>query len=351
MSRILQYTNNCVNCINYQHISIYIEEAVTKDISCVLTSLIKILLYKNCRTIAGFQNLIQKEWFLVGHQFSKRTNLVSSNSNSVFKSFLTTMSIVVPVGDTTNPINTSIYSATNNSASNESSDSEYEYIPIFLLFLDCVHQILIQNPNEFEFNEEYLITLYDYSLTGIPITFTFNGIYDWLSYKNDSKNNLSDSQVNYLIDMNWKWSSHLTIQNPEKTLFLNRLFKMDKLDGGKEISVSEQIHDLKFWDKCYLRWYNMLLINDEYRSETSLAIKKLTISTNSNELSSNLLFRQMSLNEAECTKSASYASYVGTTDSKKKKDSTEVETIKTTKIRGTTVITRKATDGNKESTI
>ena len=310
---------------------------MSKDISCVLTSLMKLLLYKKYRTIAGFQNLIQKEWFLNGHNFSKRSNLV--NSNSTFKSFISTINMIVPThvlggGVTNHPISSSIYS-TNDSSSAEltSFDREHDYTPIFLLFLDCVHQILIQNPNEFEFNEEYLIIMYDYSLTGIPITFTFNGVDDWFSYKNEYKNQLNEAQLNYLVDLNWKWATHLNIQNPEQTLFLNRFFSNSK---NEEISVSEQIYDLKFWDKCYLRWYNLLLIDDTRRGDHMNSSKKT--STITGELSG--LFRQMSSVGSEFVKPASYASYVGTSDQRKKNEEG-----------GRTAITRKTTDGNFESTI
>lgn len=45
--------------------------------------------------------------------------------------------------------------ASSQSQSNESSGQPVT--PTFLLFLDCLFQLLLQYPNEFEYNEAYLI--------------------------------------------------------------------------------------------------------------------------------------------------------------------------------------------------
>lgn len=70
------------------------------DNTLVVTSLVQILLNSECRTLKGFQNLIEREWLQAGHPFSKRC----------FKS---------------------AYGI---------SQSKQEG-PIFLLFLDCVKQV------------------------------------------------------------------------------------------------------------------------------------------------------------------------------------------------------------------
>ena len=70
------------------------------DNTLVVTSLVQILLNPECRTLIGFKNLIEREWLLAGHQFSKRC----------FKSAYGT-----------------------SSAKQEG--------PVFLLFLDCVKQV------------------------------------------------------------------------------------------------------------------------------------------------------------------------------------------------------------------
>ena len=103
------------------------------DNTLIVTSLVQILLNPECRTLKGFQMLIEREWLLAGHPFSKRC----------FKS---------------------AYGST---------PSKQEG-PVFLLFLDCVRQLIEQFPMSFEFTEELLIILYDNSIAPQYGTFLAN---------------------------------------------------------------------------------------------------------------------------------------------------------------------------------
>lgn len=53
-----------------------------------------------------------------------------------------------------------------------------EQSPLFLLFLDCVWQLLQQFPGEFEFSETFLTTIWDSVFLPIFDTFQFNSEYD-----------------------------------------------------------------------------------------------------------------------------------------------------------------------------
>ena len=64
----------------------------------------------------GFQTLVNREWIEFGHKFGDRTGIAPTN------------------------------------------DDPNERCPVFLQWLDCVHQIVKQFPDYFEFNLQYLVS-------------------------------------------------------------------------------------------------------------------------------------------------------------------------------------------------
>jgi myotubularin-related protein 1/2 len=84
------------------------------------------------RTLRGFVVLIEKDWLMFGHQFGLRNGLISKDK------------------------------------------TEDEFSPIFLQWLDCVHQIMWQNPQAFEFNMELVNFIADNLFSGRYGTFLFN---------------------------------------------------------------------------------------------------------------------------------------------------------------------------------
>ena len=75
-----------------------------EDITLCVTSLAQVILNPDCRTVRGFEALIVREWIHAGHPFWSRT--------------------------TKGPFNDSV-----------ASKSE-TYAPTFILFLDCVWQVI-----------------------------------------------------------------------------------------------------------------------------------------------------------------------------------------------------------------
>lgn len=60
-----------------------------------------------------------------------------------------------------------------------------EECPLFLLFLDCTWQLLQQYPQDFEFTETYLTTMWDAAFMPIFDTFQFNSEHDRLVARNE----------------------------------------------------------------------------------------------------------------------------------------------------------------------
>ena len=102
------------------------------DRTSQLSSLSQILLDPFFRTINGFAILIEKDWLSFGHQFALRNGI------------------------------------------NIKQSAEDQSSPIFLQFLDAVHQLQLQYPNSFEFNEKFLIFLAKVHNLNLYGTFMFN---------------------------------------------------------------------------------------------------------------------------------------------------------------------------------
>ncbi|XP_050987509.1 myotubularin-related protein 11 isoform X1 [Labeo rohita] len=123
-TRWLDYTRCClrkaaeVACLlRGGHMTVVLQEPEDRDMNCVVCSLVQVMCDPHCRTVAGFQGLVQKEWITAGHKFLSRINY--------------------------------------------HRESDKEEAPVFLLFLDCVWQLWAQYPARFQLTEDYLLTLHD----------------------------------------------------------------------------------------------------------------------------------------------------------------------------------------------
>lgn len=97
-----------------------------------IVALAKILLDPYYRTLEGFQLLVETEWLDYGHKFGDRCG------------------------------------------HQENADDVSEQCPVFLQWLDCVHQLLKQFPCLFEFNEAFLVKLVQHTYSCLYGTFLCN---------------------------------------------------------------------------------------------------------------------------------------------------------------------------------
>ncbi|CAF1286587.1 unnamed protein product [Rotaria magnacalcarata] len=103
------------------------------DTTLLVTSLAQVLLHPDCRTITGFEALIEREWIQAGHPFRTRCTRAAFGKSS----------------------------------------RGYES-PLFTLFLDCTWQLLQQFACSFEFNDTLLIQLFEHAYSSKFGTFIFN---------------------------------------------------------------------------------------------------------------------------------------------------------------------------------
>lgn len=106
--------------------------------------------------------------------------------------------------------------------------------PVFLLFLDCMFQLISQCLSAFEFSETHLISLYDASLSGLYSTFLFNSSREFFAAKNPYKTETSSfaarSDYHSVLPQAWgRWMDALPrdirerCYNPFHFLFASHL--------------------------------------------------------------------------------------------------------------------------------
>lgn len=123
ISDLLKLTIEMVNILQRKS-SIGLIEKFDRNWNCVLSSLIQIFVDPEKRTMKGFESLLSKEWLYLSGYKQWKTRYGEKRIKN----------IVDP-------------------------DSI-----LFLLFIDSVHQLIIQNPKSFEFSTFFLIYLIDYQV-------------------------------------------------------------------------------------------------------------------------------------------------------------------------------------------
>ncbi|XP_065296214.1 myotubularin-related protein 9 isoform X2 [Dermacentor albipictus] len=124
-------------CLDQDERSVVIHGSEGTDSTLLACSLAQVILDPDCRTMRGFQALVEREWLRAGHPFRLRCQ---------------------------------------QGAFAPASMRTKEQSPTFLIFLDCVFQIHQQFACSFEFNEQFLIMLFEHSYCSSFGTFLANSM-------------------------------------------------------------------------------------------------------------------------------------------------------------------------------
>ncbi|VDM56899.1 unnamed protein product, partial [Angiostrongylus costaricensis] len=176
-------------------------------LSAVVSSLVQICCDRYYRTLEGLDSLIAKEWIGLGHPFAERLlGIPNGNNDAVIA-------------------------------------------PTFLLFLDCLAQLIRLYPMQFSYTQHALIALWDLSLAGIVPAFCASSVGDQLSsnrcggpfplerffhesYTRLFSNVTNTAALSYCVSSSFEGTPLIyDVIRPPRTLA-----------------------DIMLWNECYLRW-------------------------------------------------------------------------------------------------
>lgn len=185
-------------CIDKEGAMVLVHGSDGTDTTLIVTSLTQLILDPDCRTVTGFEALLEREWLQAGHPFADRC-AKSSFANSKLRL--------------------------------ES--------PVFLLFLDCAWQIWQQFPCSFEFNEDFLVMLFKHAYASQFGTFLCN-----------SELERSRLKVKSMTVSLWSY-----LNRPDQlSMYLNALYEPNQ----SVIWPSVAPHSLQLWSTLYQSWQRYL---------------------------------------------------------------------------------------------
>ncbi|XP_018569560.1 myotubularin-related protein 3 isoform X2 [Anoplophora glabripennis] len=156
-----------------------------------IVALAELLLDPYYRTIDGFRILIEREWLAFGHKFADRCGHSSG------------------------------------------SDDQNERCPVFLQWLDCIHQVQAQYPCAFEFSPTYLVKLAQHIYSNLFGTFLCNTLQERLSTVNDKTFSVWDF-----------------LNSP---CFRNHLYAPLTITSSRKVLWPQcNVRELKLWSEVYL---------------------------------------------------------------------------------------------------
>ncbi|XP_075450645.1 phosphatidylinositol-3,5-bisphosphate 3-phosphatase MTMR4 isoform X2 [Ascaphus truei] len=132
LSAMLKAATVVANAVDREERPVLVHCSDGWDRTPQIVSLAKILLDPYYRTLEGFQVLVETDWLDYGHKFGDRCG------------------------------------------HQENAEDQNEQCPVFLQWLDCIHQLLYQFPCLFEFNPAFLVKLVQHTYSCLYGTFLAN---------------------------------------------------------------------------------------------------------------------------------------------------------------------------------
>lgn len=263
---LLSSTETLVKSVIFNKSNLLVHCSDGWDRTAQICSLIQICLDPYFRTMEGFMVLIEKDWLSFGHKFQERSGLLSSES--VFHDNTTGLSRISnscadvnsssalfgkdgnEMADLDNLVNMTSSTVLNSDIVNKVSEhfkrkkklrNDLKFSsPIFQQFLDCVYQLLTQNPTLFEFNERFLRRLVYHVYSCQYGTFLFN-----------SEKERIDSQVDKKTRSVWDYF------RSRRAEFLNKEYVPSQISGQDDENdvtwVLPDLHKVEWWWQLYGR--------------------------------------------------------------------------------------------------
>jgi len=211
VQKTLTIASEIANTLLINKRSVIVHDLTGRDFALVIISLVQLFVDPYYRTLIGLQTLIQKDWVVKGHPFCQRLGVFQDTDKG--------------------PKNWVFYK--------DEHILDTDQSPVFILFLDCVHQLLTQFPSQFGFTEQFLLLLIDSVHMCLFETFLFNSEHERKRFVYDSLESLWDFIATEVPPLKFK------------DLFLNRLYNIDKRINMDESSriLSDASPDLRFRSK------------------------------------------------------------------------------------------------------
>jgi len=115
----------------------------------------------------------------------------------------------------------------------------HERSPIFIQFMDCVHQLVKQCPNAFEYTLEFVKTVCIHSGSGYYGNFLFN------THKERAENRLRETTISL-------WS----YVNRDNSKFVNCNYDVSECKDGETLIIDASPKKMCLWEEWFMVWHD-----------------------------------------------------------------------------------------------